>query len=54
MMLEDASSLEEKKEIVLKATLFIQKQFRELEPGQAVEDLQKFLGSWNRDIICVV
>ena len=45
MMLETANSLVEKKEIVQKATIFIQKQFRELEPGQAVEDLKSFWGA---------
>ena len=45
VMLEDATSLEEKKKIVQKATLFIQKQFRELEPGQSVEVFKSFWGA---------
>ena len=40
--LGEATTLEEKKALMEKARLYIQNQFRELEPGQAVEDLRHF------------
>ena len=38
----DADSIQEKKEALMKAVVFIQKQFREMEPSQTVEDLSSF------------
>lgn len=40
--LEDAATVQEKKLLVKAASIFIQKQFRTLEPNQVVEDLHSF------------
>ena len=42
MKLEEAGTLQEKKDLVREAQIFIQKQFRTLEPSQSVEDLRSF------------
>jgi len=51
--LDFVTTIAEKKELVKASRVFIQSQFRELDPGQAVEDLQSFwspgpeiLSSW--------
>ena len=38
----DADSIKEKREVLMNAVVFIQKQFREMEPSQTVEDLSSF------------
>ena len=38
----DAESIEEKKKALMEAVVFVQKQFREKEPSQTVEDLDSF------------
>ena len=40
--LDEATSKEEKKQLMVVSRAFIQKQFKLLEPGQAVEDLKSF------------
>ena len=40
--MENALSVKEKAKLVISACIFIQKQFRSLEPNQVVEDLELF------------